>query len=114
MKLVHLVGFIIKKFVTMQHGHMNLKFPQECCAYQIAIYCLISNFRHVLNVACFLLGNSATYEFYMSKFRNTLSVLSSWAGRCEDGTDRVFRNADIYNSGAGELPRRKHTTTIYL
>jgi hypothetical protein len=21
-KLVHLVGFIIKKFVTMQHGHM--------------------------------------------------------------------------------------------
>ena len=25
MKLVHLVGFIIKKFVTM-HGHMNVKF----------------------------------------------------------------------------------------
>ena len=24
MKLVHLVGFIINKFVTM-HGHMNLK-----------------------------------------------------------------------------------------
>jgi hypothetical protein len=24
-KLVHLVGFIIKKFVTMQHGHMNVK-----------------------------------------------------------------------------------------
>ena len=24
MKLVHLVGFIIKKFVTM-HGHMNVK-----------------------------------------------------------------------------------------
>jgi len=24
-KLVHLVGFIIKKFVTM-HGHMDLKF----------------------------------------------------------------------------------------
>jgi hypothetical protein len=22
---VHLVGFIIKKFVTMQHGHMNVK-----------------------------------------------------------------------------------------
>ena len=26
MKLVHLVGFITKKFVTMQHGHMNGKF----------------------------------------------------------------------------------------
>jgi len=25
-KLVHLVGFIIKKFVTMQHGHTNVKF----------------------------------------------------------------------------------------
>ena len=25
MKLVHLVGFITKKFVTM-HGHMNVKF----------------------------------------------------------------------------------------
>ena len=25
MKLVHLVGFVIKKFVTMQHGHMNVK-----------------------------------------------------------------------------------------
>jgi hypothetical protein len=24
-KLVHLVGFITKKFVTMQHGHMNVK-----------------------------------------------------------------------------------------
>jgi len=23
---VHLVGFITKKFVTMQHGHMNVKF----------------------------------------------------------------------------------------
>ena len=26
MKLVHLVGFIMKKFVTMQHGHMNVKY----------------------------------------------------------------------------------------
>ena len=24
-KLVHLVGFVIKKFVTMQHGHVNVK-----------------------------------------------------------------------------------------
>jgi len=27
-KLVHLVGFITKKFVTM-HGHMNVKFVDE-------------------------------------------------------------------------------------
>jgi hypothetical protein len=25
-KLVHLVGFITKKFVTMQHGHLNVKY----------------------------------------------------------------------------------------
>jgi len=30
----------------------------------------------------------------------------------EDGTDRVFRNVGIQNSGAGELPRRKHTTPV--
>jgi hypothetical protein len=29
-KLVHLVGFIIWKFVTM-HGHMNVKYEQEQC-----------------------------------------------------------------------------------
>jgi hypothetical protein len=28
-KLVHLVGFIIKKFVTMQ-GHMNVKSNSHC------------------------------------------------------------------------------------
>ena len=45
---------------------------------------LISNFRHVLNVVCFLLGNSVASEFYMSTFWNTLSVPSSWAGRYEE------------------------------
>jgi hypothetical protein len=38
-KLVHLVGFIIKKFVTMQHGHMNVNFVSECIIY-IYIYIL--------------------------------------------------------------------------
>jgi hypothetical protein len=32
---------------------------------------LISNFRRVLNVLCFLLGNSPTSDFYMPTFRNT-------------------------------------------
>ena len=35
---------------------------------------------------------------------------SSYLPAYEDGTDRVFRNVGIYNSDAGELPRRKHTT----
>jgi hypothetical protein len=33
---------------------------------------LISTFRRVLNVVCFLLGNSPASEFYMPTFRNTL------------------------------------------
>jgi len=32
----------------------------------------ISNFRHVLNVLCALMGNSQASEFYMPTFRNTL------------------------------------------
>ena len=35
----------------------------------------ISYFRRVLNVVCFLLGNSRASEFYMPTFRNTLSHL---------------------------------------
>jgi len=54
---------------------------------------LISNFRRVLYVVCFLLGNSPASEFYMPTFRNTLSVPSSLA--YEDGTDRVFQNVGI-------------------
>jgi len=38
---------------------------------------LISNFHRVLNVVCFLLGNSPESEFYMPTFRNTLSFPSS-------------------------------------
>ena len=33
---------------------------------------LISNFRRVLNVVCFLLDNSSPSELYMPTFRNTL------------------------------------------
>jgi hypothetical protein len=32
----------------------------------------------------------------------------------EDGTDSVFRNVGIWNSDAGELPRRKHTGRIFV
>jgi hypothetical protein len=42
---------------------------------------LISNFRRVLNVVSFLLGNSPASEVHMPTFRNTLSVPSSQAGR---------------------------------
>ena len=41
---------------------------------------LILDFKHsrrVVNVLCFLLGNSQASEFYMPTFRNTVSVPSS-------------------------------------
>jgi len=38
---------------------------------------LISKFRRVMNIVCFLLGDSPASEFYMLTFRNTLSVPSS-------------------------------------
>jgi hypothetical protein len=47
---------------------------------------------------------------------NTSTILkpgyySSYLPAYEDGTERVFRNVGIQNSDAGELPRRKHTTS---
>ena len=41
---------------------------------------LISSFRRVQNVVCFLLGDSPASDLYMPTFRNTLSVPSSKAG----------------------------------
>ena len=38
---------------------------------------LISSFRRVQNVVCFLFGDSPASDLYMPTFRNTLSVPSS-------------------------------------
>jgi len=43
---------------------------------------LISNFRRVLNVVCFLLGDSPASEIYMPTFRNTLFHLKRQVGAC--------------------------------
>jgi hypothetical protein len=45
---------------------------------------LISNFRPVLNILCFLLGNSSASEFYMLTFRNTLFPFYRWVGMKND------------------------------
>ena len=52
---------------------------------------LISNFRRVLYVVCFLLGNSPASEFYMTTFRNTLPVPSPY----EYGVQRVPKRRHI-------------------
>jgi hypothetical protein len=48
----------------------------------VHVFPLISNFRHVLNVVCFLLGNSPAFEVYMPTFRNTLFHLHRQVGVC--------------------------------
>jgi hypothetical protein len=48
-----------------------------CSASQEILH-MFSNFCRVLNVVCFLLGNSLTSEFYMPMFQNTLFVPSSY------------------------------------
>ena len=45
MKLVHLVGFIIKKFVTMQHGHVNVKYV----ILYVTHFKAVNNFKDVNN-----------------------------------------------------------------
>jgi hypothetical protein len=48
---------------------------------RVKLVYLISNFRRVLYVVCFLLGNSPASEFYMPTFRNTLFHLHRQVGK---------------------------------
>jgi len=61
---------------------------------------LISNFRRVLNVVRFLLGDSPASEIYMPTFRNTLFHLHRQVGRLsayeEHSTGERFDTAEPY------------------
>ena len=52
----------------------------QCNFRRLPLIFLISSFRRVQNVVCFLLGDSPASDLYMPTFRNTLSVPSSKAG----------------------------------
>jgi len=52
---------------------------------------LISNFRRVLNVVFFLLGDPLASEFYIPTFRNTVSVTFA-----KDGVSR--KNLPVYTA----------------
>ena len=84
---------------------------------------MISNFRRVLNVVCFLLDNSPASKFYTPTFRNTLSVPYSQADRCRNSTpirlwkwnrQSIPERRHIKLRRPGKLPRRKHTTLPLL
>jgi len=47
-KLVHLDGFIIKKFVTM-HGHMNVKFG--------VVYVYLMGTSNLINFLCLIMAS---------------------------------------------------------
>jgi len=72
-------------------GSLDMEWPIlfSGCLCWIWLMFMISNFRRVLNVVFFLLGDSPAYEFYVPTFRNTLFHLHR---RCkqptayEDGT----------------------------
>jgi len=64
---------------------------------------LISNFRRVLNVVCFLLYNFSASKFYMPTFQNTLSVLSSQAGRCKE----FFTPTCLWRWNRQSVPKRQ-------
>ena len=90
----------------------NILFPRRKYSwdFKITFLFLISSFRRVQNVVCFLLGDSLASDLYMPTFRNTLSVPSSKADLSLKMEQIVFRNVGIYKSDAGESPKRKQTT----
>jgi len=65
-------------------------------------YLLISNFRRVLIVVCFLSGDSPASEFYMPTFRNTLFHLQRQVGAC-----RMNSAGDIFGNYTGKGLARK-------
>ena len=69
------------------------------------ILIVISNFRHVLNTLCFLLGSSPTSELYMPTFRNTLFVPSSQAGgmKCDSSHTSLPRRLNYICRRFGTL-----------
>jgi len=70
-------GNLMQKDDLSSYEYEKLKFSQVLTylfnADEFNVF-LISNFRRVLYVVCFLLGNSPASEFYMPTFRNNLSV----------------------------------------
>jgi hypothetical protein len=71
-KIISFARFFKLKANNILNPYVMLKYETE----NMKIHS-ISNARRVLNVVCFLLGNSPASEFCVPTFRNTLSVPSS-------------------------------------
>ena len=68
--------YIHKKFSIALRCHVECSIYKKLIVHliDIKLVILISNFCLVLNVACFLQGNSPASKLYTPTFRNTLSV----------------------------------------
>ena len=60
-------------------GHIHILSTREIVS--LGRFFLVSTFRRVLHVVCFLLGNYPASEFYMPTFRNTLFHLHRRVGK---------------------------------
>ena len=65
MKLVHLVGFIIKKFFTM-HGHINLKFNNSVYVLEVDTRLQTSNVYMKLFLGALVKSRKATISFVIA------------------------------------------------
>ena len=82
---------------------------------------LISSFRRVQNVVCFLLSDSPASDLYMPTFRNTLSVPSSKAGVKSHLSLKMEQiecseTSAYINQTPGNHPKenKQHTFNIYI
>jgi hypothetical protein len=90
-------------FLSLFGGNIKLLFSATIFNKLWSHVFLISKFRRVLNVVCFLLGNTPASKFYVPTFRNTLFHLhrqvrmknSSYVPAYEDGTEK-------------SVPKRRH------
>jgi len=62
---------MLLKIVSFEEIHEGFSLPVTT---NLQVF-LISNFRRVLNVVCFLLGDSPASEFYIPTFRNTVHFI---------------------------------------
>jgi len=71
----------------------------------------ISNFRPVLNVVFFLLGDSPASEFYVPTFRNTMFRLHSWCRH--EGLTQCSETSAYNIQTPGTHPKERIQQTQY-
>ena len=71
----------------------------------------ISNFRRVLNVIFFLLGDSLASEFYVQTFRNTMFHLHRWCKR--EGLTQCSETSAYNIQTPGNHPKERIQQTQY-